>query len=238
MSSKYVNSDVIARLLKITPKEVGKLVSAGVIPRSGRDKYVLVAVVHAYIDYLRDGASGAALTQKDIASYLDISERRLRDLLSELHLDHRTDSVDDIRVAYIRKLRDEAAGRGDKGLAAIRERKERAQAMREEFELSKDYKLIVPTEFVGPDLISLIKEIQTQVMEAGNITLQSIESEHSVQINDDLVFEPLRTALGNIAGRASQLVASITGRPIASSAATDITDRAMDRGKHQSAIGE
>ena len=139
---------------------------------------------------------------------------------------------------YISGLREEAAGRADVSAQNVRKRKELAQALREEFELSKDYKLIIPTEFVGPDLISLIKEIQSQIMEAGNMSVQSIESEHAIQINDDLIFGPLRSALGNIAGRASQLVASITGRPIASGASADITGGGVDRKKHKSAVAK
>jgi phage terminase Nu1 subunit (DNA packaging protein) len=60
------------------------------------------------------------LTQVEIAAHLDISDRRLRELLVELHLDHKRNSLSEIRVAYIRRLREEAAGRqGESDIADL-----------------------------------------------------------------------------------------------------------------------
>jgi phage terminase Nu1 subunit (DNA packaging protein) len=43
-----------AKLLKLTARRVNQLEQSGVIPKASRGRYVTVAVVHAYIDYLRD----------------------------------------------------------------------------------------------------------------------------------------------------------------------------------------
>ena len=119
-------------------------------------------------------------------------------------------------TVYIEKLREEAAGRSDKELTAIRARKELAQARREELELSKEYKLVVVVDDLEPSLVSLMKEIQSAVMEAGNKSLQTVEAKHSIKIDDELILRPLRAALRNIAGSADQLVATNTGMPNAS----------------------
>lgn len=70
-------------------------------------------------------------TQKQIATHLDLSERRVRDLLSELGLPTKGCSLDDARTAYIRDLREKAAGRytaGDMDLSKERARLTHHQA--------------------------------------------------------------------------------------------------------------
>jgi hypothetical protein len=137
---------------------------------------------------------------------------------------------------YIEGLRNEAAGRSDEDLGAIRGRKELAQARREEFQLAKDYKLVIITESLEPALIDLLKSVRSQVMETGSKVLQSIEMEHSITLDDNIVLGPLRAALGNIAGSADQLVSSITEEPCASVSAALAADKRVDRAKRKTAI--
>lgn len=47
----------------------------------------------------------------DVARHLDMSERNLTEVLRGLNIDYRTTHIDDIRTAYIRDLREKAAGR-------------------------------------------------------------------------------------------------------------------------------
>lgn len=134
-SPGQLNHDTVARLLDMTPAELTKLVDRGVIPRIDRNAYALGPVVHAYINHLRDeqGRADRNPTQAEIAAHLDISDRRLRELLTELGLDHKTVPLAEIRLRYIRKLREEAAGRaasGDLDLASERARLAKEQADR------------------------------------------------------------------------------------------------------------
>lgn len=72
------------------------------------------------------------LSQQDIASHLDMSQQAVSALLEHLGVDWKTAQLDEIRVAYIRRLREAAAGRGGEGavgeLAAERARLAREQA--------------------------------------------------------------------------------------------------------------
>ena len=115
--SSHINHDTSARLLDLTPGELTKLVNNGVIPRAGSDAYNLGPLVHSYVRYLRGEQSRkeAAPTQAEIAAHLDISDRRLRELLTEWDIDHRQVPLAEIRMRYIRKLREEAAGRAAQG---------------------------------------------------------------------------------------------------------------------------
>jgi len=111
--SGHLNHDVAARLLDLTPGELSRLVDRGVIPRVDKNAYNLAPLVHAYVRHLRDeaGRIERAPTQAEIAAHLDISDRRLRELLTEFGLDHKQIPLAEIRIRYLRKLREEAAGR-------------------------------------------------------------------------------------------------------------------------------
>lgn len=77
------------------------------------------------------------MTQQDIADHLDMSQQAVSSLLQELGIDWRQASLDDVRFAYIRRLREMAAGRatvGDLDLAT--ERAGLARAQREKIEMA------------------------------------------------------------------------------------------------------
>lgn len=70
------------------------------------------------------------LKQADIAEHLDLSDRSVREFLAAAGMDHRENTLSEIRVAYIRHLREIAAGRaaaGDIDLATERALLARAQ---------------------------------------------------------------------------------------------------------------
>lgn len=76
------------------------------------------------------------LTQKKISEHLDLSQQAVSELMAGLGIDSKTASLDEIRVAYIRRLREQAAGRaaaGDLDLAG--ERAALAKAQRERIEM-------------------------------------------------------------------------------------------------------
>lgn len=205
MSDGFITGDVAARLLKITPRELERLAKDGVIPRDGPDKYVLAIVVHAYIDYLNKQIEGREfLSQTELAERMDISDRRLRDLLKDFGLDHRRDAATDIIIAYIRKLREEAAGRSDKELAAVRARETMASAQLKELDLAEKIGRVVYVDDIAPAMAQLVAGFQSQIMNAGNKILQSLESIGDIEINDEIVNDPLRSALGHIASSAAQ----------------------------------
>lgn len=71
------------------------------------------------------------LIQQDIAKHLDMSQAAVSGLMDRLGIDWKAASIDEIRVAYIRHLREQAAGRaasGDLDLATERARLAKEQA--------------------------------------------------------------------------------------------------------------
>jgi phage terminase Nu1 subunit (DNA packaging protein) len=76
------------------------------------------------------------LSQQGIAKHLDLSQQAVSQLMSEMGIDWKTSTLNEIRVAYIRRLREQAAGRaavGDLDLAG--ERAALAKAQRERIEM-------------------------------------------------------------------------------------------------------
>jgi len=89
----------------------------------------------------RRAASDKPLLQADLAAHLDMSDRNLRELLTTLALDHKTATVDEVRIAYIRRLREQAAGRmgaTENGLDLAAERAALAKAQREGVEIKNN----------------------------------------------------------------------------------------------------
>lgn len=75
-------------------------------------------------------------TQASIGIHLDLDQSSVSRLCKELGVDHKTASLAEIRIAYIRRLREQAAGRlasGDLDLAT--ERAGLAKAQRERIEM-------------------------------------------------------------------------------------------------------
>lgn len=76
------------------------------------------------------------LTQQGIAEHLDLSQGQVSRWLDQLGIDWKVATLDEIRVAYIRELREQAAGRAAAGdLDLAKERAGLAKAQREKIEM-------------------------------------------------------------------------------------------------------
>lgn len=148
-----ISHDAAARVLKLPPADLARLVDQGAVPRVAKDAYQLIPLVHGYIDHLRAEQQRIVQrpTQAEIAEHLDISTRRVRELATEWGIDSREVSLGEWRVRYIAKLREEAAGRagtGDLDLVAERARLAKVQADRIEMQNAVTRKELAPAELI------------------------------------------------------------------------------------------
>lgn len=129
-----IGHDAAAALLQLAPEQLTRLVSAGAVRRAAPGKYVPAQIIRDYIAHLHAEPDRIERnpTQQEIAEHLDMSDRNLRDLLQSVGLDHKQAAMSEIRVAYIRRLREQAAGRmGDSGgLDLVQERAALAREQR------------------------------------------------------------------------------------------------------------
>jgi hypothetical protein len=141
-------------------------------------------------------------TQSDIAKHLDLSERRLRDVLGELGINSKAVSLDVIRVAYIRDLRNKAAGRGgdDQGaLSKARTKQALADAAMKELQYYRELKLLVPAAEIEPALREWAAVARGEVQNAVEKLLAAIRSQHGVEMDADAVEGILHPAFRAIA---------------------------------------
>lgn len=108
-----IGHDAASALLQVAPDQLQRLVASGMVRRAAPGKYVPAQLIRDYIAWLHAEPErrDRQPTQMEIAEHLDMSDRNLRDLLQSLNMDHKQVSLSALRVAYIRRLRDQAAGR-------------------------------------------------------------------------------------------------------------------------------
>lgn len=129
-----ITHDMASRLLGITPGDMNNLVKDGIIPRVDKDAYVLPVIVREYTKYLRNPER--TVSQLELADHLDMSDRNLREVLDKLGISHKTAGMASIRIAYIRHLREQAAGRATNGdLDLSTERAKLAVSQRERIDM-------------------------------------------------------------------------------------------------------
>lgn len=117
-------------------------------------------------------------------------------------------------LSYAHRLRTEAGGRGADNSARLTEARiaeshENTLSKRQD-RLQKAGLLVVMS-----DIIHVIEEqglsIQQKWLGAGDRIVQSIESTHKIEIDDELVYEPLRNSLRDLAVVTEELVNRLQG---------------------------
>ena len=153
-----VTHDTAARLINVSPAELERIVRDGFIRRNDKNAYSVPVLIENYVAYLKSTISGMLghPKQADVAAHLDISDRSVRELEIKLGLQPNY-SLHDFRVAYIRHLREQAAGRATAGeLDLAAERAGLARAQRERIEMQN----AVTRGELAP--VALIEEVLTK----------------------------------------------------------------------------
>lgn len=129
-------------------------------------------------------------TQAELAKHLDMSERNLRDVLRALGLDHREATREAIRIAYIRDLRDKAAGRGGNeqaSLAKSRIREAEANAQLKELQFHKEVGSLVPVADIEQLLDAWATAGRSELQNAMEKFATSMMSQHKILISQDQI---------------------------------------------------
>jgi hypothetical protein len=150
------------------------------------------------------------IDQTSIAQHLDLSTRQTREVLQRLNLDAKTHTLDQIRTAYIRDLREKAAGRTGSKRDAIddgRLREVLAKAVMLELEFAQKSGQLVPVEAQEQYLARLATECRTTFTGAIERLAAAIESQHGIALDADLIHETTTAALRAIADYHHKLAA-------------------------------
>lgn len=130
--------------------------------------------------------SRTKLTQLEIAEHLSMSERNVRSVLKKIGIDHRSASLDEIRVGYIRMLREEAAGRGGAeqyDLTRARARQAEADAQLKELQFHERVGSLVEADWVSELISDHAISTRNEIDQAIDRLFLSIENEHGIRID-------------------------------------------------------
>jgi len=142
-------------------------------------------------------------SQRDIAQHLDLSQPRVHQLMRSLGLEDYADRpLEQIRVAYIRNLRAQAAGhRSADGTDLTYERvlSERQQREINAVKLAQMTGALVPRNEVGPTWDSLVVAARTELLSLKDRVVAEIRTAHGIDIDPELVDCHVRRALERLA---------------------------------------
>lgn len=136
-------------------------------------------------------------TQLEIARHLDMSERNARDVLKALGIDWQSSSLDDIRIAYIRDLREKAAGRGGEDqqtLTKARAQEAEVNARLKELQYQREIGKLILGEEIEPMLATWAATARSEVGFAVEKLIAGIVSQHGIEVDQDVIDDALSAA--------------------------------------------
>tara|TARA_R100001143_G_scaffold31127_1_gene30198 strand:- start:22371 stop:22868 length:498 start_codon:yes stop_codon:yes gene_type:complete len=117
---------------------------------------------------------------------------------------------------YCDRLRNEAAGRAGEAQNRLTEARiaeaQESTAEKKQRRL-KDAKQLLQRADVEVLILELPRITRQQIMTTGELIQEALEAKHGLELTDDDIQEPLRSALGRIADHAGKLAESICGDP-------------------------
>jgi phage terminase Nu1 subunit (DNA packaging protein) len=195
-----ITHDAAAALLQVSPDQLTRLVGEGVVRRFAPGKYVPAQIIRDYIAHLSaaearfDGLRG----QAELAAHLDMSERNLREVLGTLGLDHKVASQREVRVAYIRYLRETAAGHraGDgTDLVAERVQTERVSRQLMLLNLAEKQGALIHVEQLRPMYAQMIGAFKTELLALPDKLKAELDALHGINVDAELLNAHVRAAL-------------------------------------------
>lgn len=210
MSEGLLDVDAAARFLGITPEDLTKLATDGVIARQS-GKFHPVQLVRGYIDHIKSAAERVQyLTQIEAAQRLDMSERNFRDVCASLGIDHRVVPFDEIAIAYIRDLREKAAGRGgddQQSLTRARTSEASASAELKILQIQEKAGKLVPVDLIEPMLLAMVTAARIELLALPDKLANELKALHGVEIDASLIEEHIHAVLAHLAKTLPGLIA-------------------------------
>lgn len=141
-------------------------------------------------------------TQKVIGAHLDLDQAAVSRMLAELGIDWKKAGLDDIRLAYIRKLRAVAAGhKADNGsdLIAERARRERLEADLAELKLAEMRGQLVSLAQLEPELSQMVVAFRTDVLSLPDKLKADLDALYGIDIDMQVIADPIHECLDQLA---------------------------------------
>jgi hypothetical protein len=137
-------------------------------------------------------------TQQQIADHLDMSQQSVAELMERLGLDWRLESIDVVRVAYIRHLRGQAAGhRSDDGMDLVRERvlTERVDRELKELAVAEKKGVLVNVAQLEPALMQMVGSFRADLLSRDDKLKTELDALYGIDLDVNLLNEHTIAAL-------------------------------------------
>jgi hypothetical protein len=142
------------------------------------------------------------ITQQQIAGHLDLAQQNVSLLLQQLELDRDSATMDDIRVAYIRKLRTAAAGhKTDDGMDLVRERvlTERVDRELKQFTLAEKKSQLINVAQLEPELMQMVGAIRSELLSHDDKLKAHIDALYGIDLDLQVLNDYTFAALNHLA---------------------------------------
>src|SRR5476649_2860797 len=141
-------------------------------------------------------------TQQQIADHLDLSQAEVSKFLKQIELDWKEATLDEVRVAYLRKLRAQAAGHqsGD-GHDLVRERvlSERVDRELKIFNLAEKKGSLINVAQLEPELMQMVGAFKSELLNRDDKLKATLEAEYGIKIDVHILNDHTYSALSHLA---------------------------------------
>lgn len=125
-------------------------------------------------------------TQTAIAEHLDLSQKAVSELMAELGINWSTATMDEIRVAYLRRLRSVAAGhKSSSGADLVHERveNERLDRQLKELQLAEKKGQLVNVAQLEPMLVQMVVAFRTEVLSRDDRLKDALDALYGIDVD-------------------------------------------------------
>lgn len=141
-------------------------------------------------------------TQQQIAAHLDLDQSAVSRLLEKLGVPWQNASMDEIRMAYIRHLRAQAAGhKSEDGLDLVRERvlTERVDRELKLLQVAEKRGQLVNVEQLEMQLMNMVGAFRSELLARDDKLASELSTLHEITVDVSLLNEHTYAALGQLA---------------------------------------
>lgn len=142
------------------------------------------------------------LTQREIAEHLDLDQSAVSRFLEQVEIDWREATIDQVRIAYVRKLRAQAAGhRSEDGLDLVGERvlTERVDRELKQYTLAEKKGLLVNVAQLEPELMQMFGAFRSELMSRDDKLKADLDALYGIDIDVQVLNDYTFVALNHLA---------------------------------------
>src|SRR5471032_140708 len=141
-------------------------------------------------------------TQQEIADHLDLSQAEVSKFLRQLDIDWKQSTLADVRVAYLRKLRAQAAGhQSEGGLDLVRERvlSERVDRELKIFNLAEKKGALINVAQLEPELMQMVGAFKSELLNRDDKLKAALDAAYGIKIDVHIMNDHTHAALSHLA---------------------------------------